>query len=151
MTMPNNDFKDDGTVKGFVCPAANTTDWRASNNLTTYRYQFAGNFSSITPLPWMSAYHASDIPLIFGTYQRRSGTTDFEKTVAETMQDYVVAFIIDPLNGLRKKGWEPQDHGVWEGGNIVRFAGKSGLVAQNISSLEIDNVCLGRGTYNSNP
>ena len=74
---PNQTRVDRETVDIFVCLASNTTVWRGRQGLTTYRYEYAGNFSSLTPLAWMGAYHRSDVPMVFGTYDvpgmRRSG------------------------------------------------------------------------------
>lgn len=147
---PNATQVDEATVSGFVCLASNATDARAKAGLTTYRYQYAGNFSNLTPLPWMGSYHASDIPLLMGTYERNSSATDFQRRVAETMQDYLFAFISDPLNGLRAKGWLPHDDPVAKGGPMLRFAA-DGKVEQNLSASEIDNACVSGAPYNSSP
>lgn len=90
--------------------------------------------------------------MIMGTYRRRPDYTDHERAVAETMQDYVFAFIVDPENGLRDKGWAPQDERVLRGGDMVRFASmKGGEVAQNISSLVVDGACVLGASYDSSP
>jgi carboxylesterase type B len=139
------------TLRLFVCPAVNATEVRSRNNLTTYRYQYAGNFSSNTPLWWMGAYHAAEVPLIFGTYNISGKATDYQRVVAETMQDYIFAFLADPANGLREKGWMPQNNGTRNGGNMMRFALREKIV-QSINSMEVDGACLGIGQkYNSNP
>jgi len=44
------------TLATFVCPAVNTTAWRSRQGLNTYRYQFAGNISSLAPLWWMGEH-----------------------------------------------------------------------------------------------
>jgi hypothetical protein len=75
---------------------------------------------------------------------------DFEKSVAETMQDLIFAFVVDPDDGLRKRGWLPHDKRVKDGGFMMRFA-VGGQVMKNISSLEVDQACIGMGTYNSAP
>ncbi len=84
----------------------------------------------------MGAYHASDIPMVFGTYAAQTPgrvgavelITPFEPRVAEAMQDHVLAFMEDPENGLRRRGWLA--HGEVEetpgvkvrGTNMARFA-----------------------------
>ncbi|KPI36837.1 Liver carboxylesterase B-1 [Cyphellophora attinorum] len=55
------------TVVAFLCPAQLTAKLRYEAGLPTYRYEYKGNFSNISPLPWMGAYHASPLPLLFGT------------------------------------------------------------------------------------
>jgi len=148
---------DAGTVSIFVCLASNTTALRKKRGLTTYRYEFAGNFSSITPLPWMGAYHAADIPLIFGTYDTPTpgrvkamveGVTGFERRVAEALQDHVLAFMQDPEEGLRRRGWPAYGDG--EGRNLVRF-GAGGVVQRNVSAAEVDDACVKGVKWNSSP
>ncbi|AEO64622.1 uncharacterized protein THITE_2041205 [Thermothielavioides terrestris NRRL 8126] len=148
---------DGETVAIFACLASNTTRARARLGLPTYRYQYAGNFSSVTPLPWMGAYHASDVPMLFGTYATLGDTaevTAFQREVAEAMQDYVLAFMEDPKNGLRKKGWLPwgetQGSEVKDGRNMLRFA-SGGVVARNVSADEVDDACILGSPYNSSP
>ncbi|KAK3682058.1 Alpha/Beta hydrolase protein [Podospora appendiculata] len=150
---------DAGTVGVFVCLASNTTQSRIKQNITTYRYEYAGNFSSVTPLWWMGAYHASDVPMLFGTYNLPPGgggedvaaVTPFQTQVAETMQDYLLEFMKDPENGLRQKGWLPYgDPRGKEGKNMLRFAA-GGLVAQNVSAAQVDDACVLGTKYDSSP
>jgi carboxylesterase type B len=138
------------TLSQFVCPAFFSKNVRAQNNLSTYRYQYAGNYSSVTPLWWMGAYHASDEPMIFGTYNFSGRATGLQQQVADTMQDDILAFISDPENGLRSLGWLPDESASGENGPMVRFGAGDSIVT-NIDSTEVDNPCLGRGVYNSSP
>ncbi|OAA62877.1 Carboxylesterase, type B [Niveomyces insectorum RCEF 264] len=150
---------DKATLAVFVCPAANTTRWRgalsssssSSARRTTYRYQYAGNFSAVTPYPWMGAYHASDIPMGFGTLalQPASAIPAFADAVKATMQDHVAAYIADPENGLRNRGWLPDD-GSAGGGFLMRFAAGTTL-QRSINSLEVDGACYGQGVYDNSP
>ncbi|KAI1771441.1 alpha/beta-hydrolase [Hypoxylon cercidicola] len=146
---PNKTDIDKGTLDDFICPAFNSSNARAMNNLTTYRYQYAGNYSNLTPFSWMGAYHGADLPMIFGSYNINSGATDFQKQAADTMQDYVLAFLTDPKNGLRKLGYLPSNTESGGDGPMVRFSGEA--IVQNISSTEVDIACLGQGRYVSNP
>ncbi|KAK1750904.1 lipase 1 [Echria macrotheca] len=146
-----------GTVGIFVCLASNTTANRGRQGLTTYRYEYAGNFSSVTPLAWMGAYHASDIPMVFGTYAVQTparmfnvmdAVSDYQRKVAETMQDHVLAFMEDPENGLRNRGWAAHDDN--GGRNMMRFAA-GGVIQRNVSAGEIDDACILGTTYNPSP
>ncbi|KAI0537468.1 Alpha/Beta hydrolase protein [Xylaria digitata] len=144
---PNKTDVDKGTLNDFICPAYNTSNIRVDNKLITYRYQYAGNYSNITPYPWMGAYHGADLPMIFGTYNISGGATELEKQVAEKMQDYVFAFLADPENGLAKLGWPPIRSSKSRDGNIMRF-GDGESIMKVISSVEVDNACMGIGAYN---
>jgi carboxylesterase type B len=147
---PNQTAVDKATIDVFICLAANATDARARLGLKTYRYQYAGNFSNLTPLPWLGAYHASDIPLFMGSYEKNGPATDFQRNVAHTMQDYLFAFMVDPENGLTVKGWPPHTGTIAQGGNMLRI-GASGKIAVNASASEVDNACVYGAPYNSAP
>lgn len=62
---PNQTLALADTVVGFLCPAQLTAKLRHQINVPTYRYEYKGNFSNISPLPWMGActypIHTSNI------------------------------------------------------------------------------------------
>jgi carboxylesterase type B len=148
---PNRVNVDRMTVDNSVCMTSNTTYVRALNNLTTYRYQYAGNFSSLAPLPWMGAYHSADLPMLFGTYDRPGVVIDdFQRQTAETMQDYLFDFIVNPENGLRARGWMPDASGPDVDGPQYRFA-SGGVVSKTVGTLEVDGACLYGNPYNPSP
>ncbi|PLB54156.1 carboxylesterase, type B [Aspergillus steynii IBT 23096] len=94
------------TYSKFQCPVPYSTARREELGLTTYRYQYRGNFSNIDALPTLGAYHSSELPLIFGTADDVFGpSTPFEKAVSHKMQDLWVAFAKDPEAGLKRQGW----------------------------------------------
>lgn len=79
---------------------------RYNSSALTFRYFNMANFSNISPRPWEGAYHASELPLIFGTYETYGGPpTVFEKAVATYWQDLYLAFMRDPINALPSLGW----------------------------------------------
>ncbi|RDW79896.1 hypothetical protein BP6252_04534 [Coleophoma cylindrospora] len=142
---------DAATLSDWICDSANNSALRKAGGLTTYRYQHASNFSNISPLDWLGAYHSSDLPFNFGTYGIvRGNGTAFEREVSETMQNYIYAFITDPENGPRQLGWVPFDPDAADGGTMLRF-GADGLAVQNVTGNEVDGPCFGIGTYDSSP
>ncbi|KAI1803186.1 alpha/beta-hydrolase [Daldinia bambusicola] len=147
---PNKTEVDEGTLEDFICPAFNSSNVRDANNLTTYRYQYVGNYSNLTPFSWMGAYHGADLPMIFGSYNITGGATDFQRQVAETMQDYVLAFLTDPENGLKSFGWLPNGYESRVDGLMVRF-GAGNIIVRSINASDVDVGCTGIGGYNSNP
>ncbi|KAF3067233.1 cAMP-regulated D2 protein [Daldinia childiae] len=147
---PNKTEVDKGTLNDFICPAFNSSNVRGFNNLTTYRYQYVGNYSNLTPFPWMGAYHGADLPMIFGSYNLTGGATDFQRQVAETMQDYVLAFLADPKDGLKSLSWLPGSYRSGVDGTMVRF-GAGDIIIQSINASDVDSACMGRGYYNSHP
>jgi acetylcholinesterase len=137
---PGQDAADAITVGLFMCPTIQTSLDRYASNASTFRFLYAGNFSTISPQWWEGAYHTSDIPMIFGTYALSRGPgTEFQKQVSEKMQKYWVAFAEDPVNGLPKLGWGSYQGGVGEG---VMF-GHDGEVAQPIAEGRLDQPCDG--------
>lgn len=83
-----------------ACPVAAEVKNRNSVGLPTYRYQYGGNFSNISPLPWFGAYHSSELPLLFGThYEYRSPSTNFEWEVSHAMEALWLSFAEDATRG----------------------------------------------------
>ncbi|WYZ43725.1 hypothetical protein EsH8_VII_000161 [Colletotrichum jinshuiense] len=85
-------------LRSINCPVDKEVLNRELAGLTTYYYEYAGNFSNIAPLPWLGAMHSAELPLVFGThFQYRGNSTEFEWKVAETMQSLWLSFATDPL------------------------------------------------------
>jgi len=143
-------------VKSFVCPAFNSTVYRnrMGSDVPVFRFQHAGTFPNLNYYPWLGAYHASDIPIFFGTYHlldHVANTTQFEIDVSRSMQDHVLAFLKDPYNGPQKTmGWKPMIASDPNGGDLIRF-GAYGVVSQHVDGVEVDGVCQGLGEYDPFP
>ncbi|GAQ39481.1 hypothetical protein AtubIFM55763_000063 [Aspergillus tubingensis] len=83
-----------------ACPVAEEVKNRNLANLTTYRYQYAGNFTNISPLPWFGAYHSAELPILFGTHYEYGGpSTQYEWDVSYAMQALWLSFVEDPSRG----------------------------------------------------
>lgn len=140
-----------------VCAAHNTSVLRnrlyqngtgPSPGLKTWRYQWAGNFSNIDGgVPWLGAYHYSDLYMLFGTYPIAPGEVSaLEVATAERMQDLLVAFVKDPVEGLSDAGWPVYDTGAEDGGTLARF-GADGEVMQYVSgnNASVEGACYEPG------
>jgi len=95
------------TQIGFTCPQGVTAQNRLDAGVTTWRYQYQAVFRDISTRPDLRAWHASELPIVFGTYNQ---TTEIAKTPVEIalskyMQSAWVAFARDPRNGLSNFGW----------------------------------------------
>ncbi|KAK1976777.1 Alpha/Beta hydrolase protein [Colletotrichum cereale] len=91
-------------LRAINCPVAKEVQLREMAGMTTYYYEYAGNFSNVSPLPWLGAMHSSELPLVFGThYLYRGNSTEYEWQVADTMQklwlDFATKPSKDPANG----------------------------------------------------
>ncbi|KZT60898.1 alpha/beta-hydrolase [Calocera cornea HHB12733] len=91
------------------CPAEQEAGDRVSAGVPTWRYIFEGVYPDLTDNnPNLRAYHSSEIPLVFGTYNDSTfpyGPTSSEIALSSWMQGAWVAFAQDPVNGLTNYGW----------------------------------------------
>ncbi|KAK8023079.1 hypothetical protein PG991_006960 [Apiospora marii] len=93
-----------GTTR-FVCPAHESSAARDGLGLATYRYHWAGDFANLAgSVPWLGAYHYSDLYMVFGSYGIAPGEVPpLEVETSVTMQDYFLDFVTDP-GSLADKG-----------------------------------------------
>lgn len=149
---PNQTKVNELTTSSFLCGAANTSILRDTIGLTTYRYQYAGNWTNQDPFDWMGAYHSSDLVMLFGTYADdvRPVVEPLERETSETMEDFLLAFMIDPYNGPQAIGWPVFNTSQDNGGTMLRF-GADGKAAQNVSANSVQAVCFGQGEYDPFP
>ncbi|KAL4736110.1 Alpha/Beta hydrolase protein [Aspergillus similis] len=136
---PDPALAENETLQSFQCPARETSELRNAAGLATYRYQYSGNFSNLSPLPWLGAYHSGDLPLWFGTHDDFGGSEELEWRTSYLMQDYLLAFMKDPHGGLERQGW--QDYAE---GTMLRFGGVEAPVA-SISVQTVDSACYESG------
>ena len=134
-----------------VCAAHNTSVLRDQIGLSTYRYEWAGNFSNIAPVPWLGAYHYSDLYMVFGTYHITPGVAPpIEVQASERMQDWFLAFVKDP-SSLAQQGWPKYDISGVGGGKLAQF-GADGTVVQLVNGSSVEGACYIPGaTYNTTP
>jgi len=135
-----------------VCDAYNTSVLRDDIGLTTYRYEWAGNFSNISPVTWLGAYHYSDLYMFFGSYVIAPGViTDLEVQTSVSMQNYLLDFMKDPTS-LPANGWPVYDaNNATTGGTLAQF-GADGQVVQFVDGNTVEGACHIPGdTYNTTP
>ncbi|TGO27214.1 hypothetical protein BPAE_0045g00110 [Botrytis paeoniae] len=125
-------------IPRFICPNSAASYYRTQLGLKTYRFQYRGNFSNVSPLPWAGAYHSSELPMIFGTSEDfRGKNTELEWATSRAMQDAWLAFARKPDGGLEELGW-----GNSSGQMVQVFGGRSTYddtgdnVAKQFISLE---------------
>ncbi|KJA28806.1 hypothetical protein HYPSUDRAFT_61648 [Hypholoma sublateritium FD-334 SS-4] len=132
---------------GFVgtCPSNRTAMLRLNANVPTFRYQYQGIFRSLSTRPDLRAYHSSEIPMIFGTYNDTvingatvPATLD-QVALSKYMQSAWVAFARDPEGGLPKIGWPTYDPSTATLAQLGNFFNTSGVVFGQ--SAWIDAVC----------
>ncbi|KAJ5281301.1 carboxylesterase type B [Penicillium angulare] len=125
------------TLSTFQCPVPYSTAYRESLGLTTYRYQYRGNFSNISPESGLGAYHTAELPLIFGTSRIYGKDTSFEKAVSHKMQDLWLAFAKDPSGGLAEAGWPKSSSDEF----LLLANSTNNIVSAVSADIVIDNSC----------
>lgn len=73
---------------------------RKTHGVPVWRTRYFGAWPNLNPLPWLHAYHSSDIPLVFGTAAYAGPSTAAEVATSSYMQDAWGAFARDPARGL---------------------------------------------------
>ncbi|GKZ49030.1 hypothetical protein AbraIFM66951_001280 [Aspergillus brasiliensis] len=128
------------TVGEWVCAAYQDSVLRSSLGLETYRYEWAGNFSNISPAPYLGAYHSSDLFMIFGTYMTDAGEiSDLEVATSRAMQDYFLAFLKDPSTVSSVVGWPVFNASAPSGGLILEFGNRT--TVRNITGDFLEAGC----------
>ncbi|KAG9103555.1 hypothetical protein FRC06_009925 [Ceratobasidium sp. 370] len=95
-------------INNFICTTSKNANLRVQVNVPTYRVRYAGNFTNISPYPFLGTYHGAELPMLFGgaapQFGGRNATTE-ESETAKLIQSYMVAFASNPKSGLNKAGW----------------------------------------------
>ncbi|RDW79102.1 uncharacterized protein DSM5745_05954 [Aspergillus mulundensis] len=92
----------------FSCPAYEAVKTRLNHHIPTWRYVYHGNFTNLSPRPWLGAYHSAELPILFGTYNQTTlppPPSKNEMDASKYFQGAWVAFAKDPHTGLTEYGW----------------------------------------------
>ncbi|KAI1318156.1 Alpha/Beta hydrolase protein [Xylariaceae sp. FL0255] len=122
----------DAFTMNLRCTTLHDVQLRARIEATSYQFLYDGNFTNISPVPWLGAYHTSELPLIYGTSALEGPSTTFEDQLGWRMQDRYLEFIKDPAGGLKRAGW-PQATGDLDAKEIMGF-GIYGELEQLVSA-----------------
>jgi carboxylesterase type B len=102
-----------------------------------YRYLYAGNFTNISPTPFLGAYHEAELPLLFGTFEDfRGDATELQRETSVAMQDSWLALASSGVMGMAAVGW-PGYTGL--GGVVREFGGPN--VVEDTNTLAVDSTC----------
>ncbi|KAL1867335.1 hypothetical protein Daus18300_006454 [Diaporthe australafricana] len=128
---------------GRTCPVTYLSNLRYDTGARTFRYWNNASFPNISPLWWEGAYHTSELGLLFGTYIEYGvgPATEFEHQVADTWQDFYLAFIKDPTgDGLIEMGWP-----TWapDAAEAVMVFGQDGVASQLWNATWFETQCEG--------
>ncbi|ETS75499.1 hypothetical protein PFICI_12443 [Pestalotiopsis fici W106-1] len=128
-------------LSAIVCPVSAEIKSREKFGYSTYRYYYTGNFSNISPLPWIGATHSAELPLLFGTHNLyRGNSTEFEWETSYGMQDLWLSFAStpeqDPTDG-HGTTWPKYNSSI---DSMVEFAAND-TWAQIASGSIVDSFC----------
>lgn len=132
-----------GFALNLQCTTLREVRLRAEVGATTYQYLYAGNFTNISPLPWLGAYHTAELPLVFGTYGINGESTEFEHRVSRKMQDRYLEFATDSLRESKHTGW-PTTMAESEKSKIVKWAADN-KVEQVVGAKGLRDECVENG------
>ena len=87
----------------------------------------------------MGAYHSSELPLVFGTFNDFRGVgLELERKTSVAMQDAWVGFVRGGIEGLRSVGW-----GEYRSGQAtVREFGGQGVAVGDVDMTEMERECI---------
>ncbi|KAI0145174.1 Alpha/Beta hydrolase protein [Xylariaceae sp. FL1272] len=122
------------------CAVKQGIQLRTQVGATTYQALYGGNFTDVSPAPWLGAYHTADLPMVFGTYGIEGPSTDFEASLSVRMQDLYLEFIKDPENGLKNAGW-PKATGGYSDETLLVF----GIDGKTDQLATADQFMIGQG------
>lgn len=127
------------TMVFFFCPTYQSAKARiAAQTGPVYRYLYAGNFTNVSPRGWMGAWHAAEMPLVFGTHPLyRGDSTALEYMTSHAMQDAWLAFVATAGERPSIEGWDAWDE--VDGGRVVEFG--NGVPARLIDTTEMEESC----------
>ncbi|KAJ5274040.1 alpha/beta-hydrolase [Penicillium angulare] len=121
------------------CRALLDSERRESIGLDTYRYYWAGNFTNISPVPWLGAFHWTDLFMIFGTYHLDVGeVSQLEVDTSRTMQDFFLAYMKNSST-FSTLGWPAFNASASDGGIVLEFG--NGTTVKNITGGWLDAGC----------
>jgi cholinesterase len=96
----------------FTCPCAERANVSISSQVPTWRYRWFGAFpnTQLTTVPYSGAWHASELPVLFGNVPFGSGVannTDAEVQIGSYLRGAWAAFAKNPTDGLTtyRDGW----------------------------------------------
>ncbi|EME85427.1 uncharacterized protein MYCFIDRAFT_186051 [Pseudocercospora fijiensis CIRAD86] len=124
----------------FQCTQALWANASAAAGIPTWRYYFNASFSNTQPAPNLGAFHSSEIPIVFGTFNQTNSTTQ-EYALSRTMMGIWARFARNPEAG---PGWNA--NGTRSEGNFdLAVLGNRGNVLGSgvtvIDSQEVDYRC----------
>ena len=99
-------------LDSFTCPVSNMAQISVNNSLSSYVWRYFGDWTNTRLYTNSSAYHGSDLHMVFGMSEEVTGlpTTPKQRSMMRYMQKAWYEFCNDPRNGLERMGWPKYGH-----------------------------------------
>jgi len=89
----------------FHCPAKLWSDaFVLSGIKSVYRYTYGAVFTDMQPFSNAGAWHGSELPILFGTFNRSTATAA-EAELSHSLQTALANFVKDPVNNSPVPNW----------------------------------------------
>lgn len=130
------------TASFATCPGNTAAAGKAAFGVPVWRARYFGVWPNVNPLPWLGAYHSSDLPMVFGTSDLRGPDTEAEKETSRYMQSAWAAFARDPVNGLTAEEFAWPTYGRSEKKTLIEL-GTNGSTSQAVfvAGNKFDGAC----------
>jgi carboxylesterase 2 len=127
------------TDLAFTCSTSTLSSFLALNGYTTYRYRYDPSFPTTSLFANSGAYHTSEIPSVFGTYElsNQFGTaTTQQMNLSAFMQKTWAGLAKNPAGGV---GWPKVGSALGKELGLLGSNGSSGVDVVN--TLVADYPC----------
>lgn len=152
ISLPESDW-DAFDSETFVCPCSTRANISVNNQIPTWRYRWFGAFPNtvITTVPYSGAWHASELPVLFGNAPPASSGIPNSTTAEIQISSYIrgawAAFAKDPVSGLKtyQDGWPEYDP---TGDTLIRLAFNNMTGTNLAPGLMYDGACTQTLAFN---
>ena len=130
-------------LEAFTCPTGASTAARTAHGVPVWRYRYFGDWPNLRLYPNSSAYHGSEIGIVYGTAPDITGipNTPAQDAVTAYMMKAWATFADNPQSGLSEQlGWPGYDPAK---DTLVRLAYQDETTASFVSPEIYDGECAG--------
>lgn len=91
-----------------ACPSGPAAQVRVDNKVPVWRFRYMGVWPNTALSPDTGAYHSSEVPMVFGATERKTGATpntSEQEATSKFMMHAWASFAKNPTTALVKLGW----------------------------------------------
>ncbi|KAH9994628.1 Carboxylesterase [Russula vinacea] len=135
----------------FRCPAKLWGDAFISSGIkSVHRYSYGAVFTDLQPFPDLGAWHGSELPILFGTYNTSTATTS-EVELSQSLQTAFANFaknpeIVSPAPNSSWPPYEPGLLGIARNPTLAKIAYEENVAPDDfinlVQPISIDEPCI---------